>query len=195
MKKPITEINAVAAIVDSIFQQIDDHWAKIWEPVNESLQQILATAPSPDFVKFNYSLAALSINIRSSFDLFPRPQAERLFTMVQNLLLKQLGSGDGFKAVQNSIGKYIEAYNNGILNIRNPLHDVATLLYYKIGLKNTELTIADESYYVPEPKIVDYLSNSLLLFAGKWDSLLQRFEIQPAGGHPRKDASASPGEQ
>lgn len=192
MKKPISELNAVAAIIDSIFQQVDDHWGKIWEPVANGLQNAQVALPTPQFVKFNYSLAALSINFRATFDLFPRVQAERLFSMLQGFLQKQLGSGEGFFAVQNTIAKYIEAYNNGILNIRNPVHDVATLLYYKIGLKNTQQNVVDEAYYVPEPKIVDYLSNSLMLFAGKWDSLLQRFEVRSGPGHSNKDSAPLP---
>lgn len=180
MKQPISEINAAAAIMDAVFQQVDLRWDQIWSPVDEWLTQQEISRNKPDFVKFNYSLAVLAINFRAAFDLFPKAQAERLFTHLQNLLRKQLGEGQGFQAVRSAVLKYVEAYNNGLLNIRNPLWDVATLLYYKIGLQNTQQTVVDESYYVPEPRMVEYLSNSLMMFAGKWEHLQQRFELQPA---------------
>ena len=73
--------------------------------------------------------------------------------------------------------KYIEAYNNGVLKIRNPVLDVSMLLYYKIGLQNTAQKVVDETYYVPEPEMVDLLTRSLTMFLGKWDILLERFEV------------------
>lgn len=181
MKKPISELNAVAAIIDSVFQQVDDHWGKIWSPVENGLQNANIGTPDSQFVKFNFSLAVLAINFRATFDLFPRAQSERLFSQLQQLLHKQLGGGDGFAAVQSAIGKYIEAYNAGILQIRNPVQDVATLLYYKIGLKNTEQHVVDETFFAPDPNVVGYLASSLMLFTGKWETLLQRFEL-PGGG-------------
>lgn len=182
MKKPITEINAAAAVMDSIFQQVEVHWFQIWEPVGQTLTDLGIPHGKTEFVRFNYSLAALAVNFRAAFDLFPKEQAERLFTHLQNLLRKQLGSGEGFQAVRNTMLKFVEAYNNGVLHIRNPLWDVATLLYYKIGLRNTQQTVVDESYYVPDPKMIEYLSNSMIMFAGKWELLLQRFDLTSPSG-------------
>lgn len=176
-KKPITEINAVAAVMDSIFQQVDNHWFEIWSPVERGLENAQMDIPNAEFVKFNYSLAVLAVNFRAAFDLFPRPQAERFFTHMQNLLLQQLGQSRSSQAVLGTVVKFTEAYNNGILRIKNPLHEVAMLLYFKIGLQNTEQKVVDEKYYVPEPEMVDYLERSLLLFAGKWDLIRNRYEV------------------
>jgi hypothetical protein len=109
--------------------------------------------------------------------LFPPAQAERLFTILQQLLKDQFGEGQAFVAVRNAVIKYIEAYNNGVLKIRNPVLDVSMLLYYKIGLQNTAQKVVDETYYVPEPEMVDLLTRSLTMFLGKWDILLERFEV------------------
>lgn len=179
MNRNITERNAVAAIMDSVFQQIDERWDQIWQPVERILDQLPVRKPKSNFVKFNYSLAALAINMRATFDIFPQHQAERMFTTMQALLEKQLGEGKGFHAVTNTIVKFTEAYNNGIIKIDNPVNEVAMLLYYKIGLGNTEQQVVDEKYYVPEPKIVDYLSRSLTIFTGKWEALVQKYQVVP----------------
>jgi hypothetical protein len=192
-KKKISELNAVAAIVDSIFQQVDERWDTVWSPVAQSLQEAGIPIEKSDFVKFNFSLAVIAINFRTAFDIFHSAQAERFFTMLQDLLKEQLGGKEGYQAVINAILKYIEAYNNGILKIRNPVLDVAMLLYYKIGLQNTPQQVVDETYFIPEPQMVEYLSNSLTMFLGKWDMLVQRFDIAtPATRAPNDDVIPKP---
>jgi hypothetical protein len=176
-KKKITELNAVAAVMDSIFQQVDERWGQLWLPTEEALRASGVQLEKSDFIKFNFSLAALAINFRASFDLFHPQQAERLFTILQQLFKDQFGDGPAFVAVRSAVVKYIDAYNNGMLKIRNPVLDVAMLLYYKIGLQNTAQKVVDETYYMPEPAMVDLLMNALTLFLGKWDILLERFEI------------------
>lgn len=193
-KKKITEINAVAAVMDNIFQQVDERWPQLWLPTEQALREAGVKLEKADFIKFNFSLAAIAINFRASFDLFPPQQAERLFTILQQLLKDQFGEGQAFAAVRNAMLKYIEAYNNGILKIRNPVLDVAMLLYYKIGLQNTEQKVVDETYYMPEPGMVDLLTNALTLFLGKWDILLERFIIvEVATEAPFDDETQSKG--
>ena len=177
-KKKITELNAVAAVMDSIFQQVDERWGVIWLPAEQALRESGVKLEKSGFIRFNFSLAAIAINFRSAFDLFPPAQAERLFTILQQLLKDQFGEGQAFVAVRNAVIKYIEAYNNGVLKIRNPVLDVSMLLYYKIGLQNTAQKVVDETYYVPEPEMVDLLTRSLTMFLGKWDILLERFEVE-----------------
>lgn len=191
-KKRITEANAVAAVMDSIFQQVETHWFKIWGPVEESFQENGVPLQKSEFIRFNYSLAALAINFRTTFDLFPRSQAERLFTYLQQFLHKQLGSDKGYAAVRTTVQKYIEAYNAGILKIHNPVKDVATLLYYKIGMENTEQMVVDETFYAPDPNMVDYLTQSLMLFTGKWEMMLQRFEVIGPNGESDQDRERRP---
>jgi hypothetical protein len=176
-KKKITELNAVAAVMDTIFQQVDERWGYLWLPTEEALRKSGVRLEKSDFIKFNFSLAALAINFRASFDLFPPHQAERLFTLLQQLFKDQFGDGPAFVAVRNALLKYIDAYNNGVLKIRNPVIDVAMLLYYKIGLQNTEQKVVDETYYMPEPAMIDLLSNALTMFLGKWDILMERYMI------------------
>jgi hypothetical protein len=176
-KKKITELNAVAAVMDSIFQQVDERWGVIWLPAEQALRESGVKLEKSEFIKFNFSLAVLATNFRTAFDLFPPAQAERLFTILQQLLKDQFGEGQAFVAIRNALLKYIEAYNNGILKIRNPVLDVSMLLYYKIGLQNTAQKVVDETYYVPEPEMVDLLTRSLTMFLGKWDILLERFEV------------------
>ena len=38
-KKKITELNAVAAVMDSIFQQVDERWGVIWLPAEQALRE------------------------------------------------------------------------------------------------------------------------------------------------------------
>lgn len=189
-KKKISEINAVAAVMDAIFQQVDERWGQIWLPTEQALREGGVKLEKSEFIKFNFSLAAIAINFRSCFDIFHREQAERFFTLLQQLLEKQLGGNA--KAVSNAIIKYIEAYNNGVLKIRNPVMDVAMLLYYKIGLENTEQKVVDETYYMPEPGLVDLLTRSLTLFLGKWELLLERFVIMTAATEAPHDGTQPP---
>lgn len=191
-KKKISEINAVAAVLDGIFQQVDERWGHIWLPTEEALREAGVKLGKSEFIKFNFSLAAIAINFRAAFDIFHREQAERLFTVMQQLLQKQLGEGAGYLAVRNAIMKYIEAYNNGILKIRNPVLDVAMLLYYKIGLENTAQSVVDETYYVPEPQMIDLLTKGLTLFLGKWEILLERFVIVSPSTIAPEDNDAQP---
>jgi hypothetical protein len=97
--------------------------------------------------------------------------------LMQQLLQKQLGEGPGYQAVRNAVVKYIDAYNTGLLKIHNPIMDVAMLLYYKIGLENTAQKVVDETYYVPEPQLVEMLIKALTMFLGKWEILLERYEL------------------
>jgi hypothetical protein len=176
-KKKITEINAVAAVIDGIFHQVDERWGQLWLPTETALREAGVKLGKTEFIKFNFSLAAIAINFRAAFDIFHPDQAERFFTLMQQLLKNQLGDGPGYAAVRNALVKYIEAYNNGLLKIHNPVMDVAMLLYYKIGLENTAQKVVDETYFVPEPDLVDLLTKALTMFLGKWEILLERYEI------------------
>ena len=60
-------------------------------------------------------------------------------------------------------------------------------MYYKIGLDNTEQIVVDESYFVPEPNLVGYLSKSLMMFSGKWEHLNERYEVVFASGRAPSD--------
>lgn len=188
-KKPITEANAAAAIMDAVFTQVEERWFQVWEPLERILGDAGFPALKPEFVRFNFSLGVLAIHFRLAFEHFPRAQAERLFTHMLQFLERQLGAGAGFNAVKNAVMKYIEAYNNGIIAIRNPVYDVAMLLYYKVGLENTRQVVVDEVYFTPEPRVVDYLMRAMTMFLDKWGYLMERFELLPPVGAP---ASASP---
>jgi hypothetical protein len=189
-KEKISENNAVAAVVDGIFRQVDEQWPVVWLPVEESLRASHVSIEKSEFVKFNFTLAVLAINFRASFDIFPKSQAERFFTLLQELLKRQLGD-KGFVPVMNAIIKYIDAYNNGVLKIHNPVTDVAMLLYYKIGLKNTAQTVVDETYWIPEPQMVDYLTQMLGRFLGKWEHMLDRYDVVTASTRAPKDDPSS----
>ncbi len=192
-KKKITEINAVAAVMDSIFQQVDERWGKIWLPTEEALRASGVKIEKSDFIKFNFSLAVLAVNFRTCFEVFHPQQAERFFTILQQLLKDQFGDGPAFTAVRSAIVKYMDAYNNGVLKIRNPLVDVAMLLYYKIGLVNTAQKVVDETYYIPEPQMVDLLTNALTMFLGKWEMLVERYEIVTSATEAPFDNRQQPG--
>jgi hypothetical protein len=181
-KKPITEANAAAAVMDLVFSQVEERWSQVSDPLVRIVGEAGLPAIKQDFSRFNFSLAALAINFRVVFDLVPRDQAERIFTHMLQFLERQLGSGPGFTAVRNAVMKYIEAYNNGIIAIRNPVYDVGMLLYYKIGLENTRQRVVDEVYFIPEPRIVDYLTHALSMFLSKWDYLLERYQLQSPEG-------------
>lgn len=191
-KKKITEINAVAAVMDSVFHQVDERWEQIWLPTEQALLSAGVKLEKSEFIKFTFSLAAIAINFRSCFDIFHPQQAERFFTILQKLLKDQLGEGPQFVAVRNAIVKYIDAYNNGVLKIHNPVTDVAMLLYYKIGLQNTEQKVVDETYYVPEPQMVDLLTRALTMFLGKWDILLEKYIIVTSATEAPEDNQIAP---
>ena len=176
-KKRITETNAVAAVMDAVFQQVDAQWGHLWLPTEQALLEAGVKLEKPEFIKFNFSLAAIALNFRRAFEIFQPAQAERLFALMQQFLEKQLGPGPGFVAVCNAIVKFFDAYNNGVLKIRNPVLDVAMLLYYKIGLKNTAQQVVDETFFAPEPAIVDQLTRALTMFLGKWDLLLEKYDV------------------
>ncbi|MEM0998724.1 MAG: hypothetical protein AAGN35_16820 [Bacteroidota bacterium] len=177
-KKAISEVNAVAAIMDTCFSQVEEKWDVLWRPIHRIMREAGQKVAKKEFARFNFALAVLAVNTRSTFDLLPGDQAERLFVHLERMLERNLGGGAGYHAVRNSLVKFTEAYNNGVLHIRNPLVDVATLLYYKIGMQNTQQFVVDESYYVPEPRLVDYLVRALTMFIGKWDLLLERYQLK-----------------
>jgi hypothetical protein len=181
-KKPISERNAAAAVMDGIFSLVDERWFQVWEPVAHVIADQGKSIPKPEFARFNFSLAILAVNFRATFDLFPQAQAERIFGQMLGLLEQQIGNPQGFTAVKNAVMKYIEAYNNGIIAIRNPLNDVAMLYYFKIGLENTKQTIVDETYYIPEPRIVDLSMRGMMMFMGRWELLLERYELVGEAG-------------
>jgi hypothetical protein len=184
-KKPITEANAAAAIMDMVFSQVDERWFQVGEPLGRMIGEAGLPAVKDPFARFNFSLAALAINFRLLFELVPREQAERVFTHMLQLLEQQLGAGPGFAAVRNVLMKFIEAYNNGIIAIRNPVYDVAMLLYYKIGLENTRQRVVDEVYFIPEPRVVDFLTHALSMFLNKWEYLLARYALHAQEGSPK----------
>lgn len=191
MKLSLPEEQACAMVLDSLLKQLDKQWtdilthlvpllkeAKVYPKVNEQV------------AKFNFTLAIIGVNIRATYDVFPPPLAaqlaERLFSILKNSFQKE------FHIVQAAILKFIEAYDMGILRIRNPLVDVGMLLYYKIGLENTEQKVVDEEYYIPAPQVVEYLSFVLMQFAGKWETLLQRYEIVGETGHTTDTEKGKP---
>ena len=176
MKPKITEENAAAMVMNGIFQQCDNSWEGMWQILTKMSLKNKTNLPSKDFVKTNFSLAAIALNFRIAFDVFPHERAERMLEFTFNLLQRNLGDKNS-DTVQKVILKYFEAYNAGLLEMRNPITDVAMLLYYKIGMSNTEQKLVDESYYVPDPKTVEYLANALAMFAGKWNIIQQKFEI------------------
>lgn len=181
-KKPITEANAAAAIMDLVFSQVDERWFQVGEPLGRIVAESGMPPVKDAFARFNFSLAAIAVNFRVLFELVPRDQAERIFTRMLQLLEQQLGTGPGFAAVRNAVMKYIEAYNNGVIAIRNPVYDVAMLLYYKVGLENSRQKVVDEVYFIPEPRVVDYLTHALSMFLNKWEYLLERYAlVAPTG--------------
>lgn len=186
-KKQITEINAAAAVVDGIFGMVDDRWGQVWPALEALIAQSGQTAPKQDFARFNFSLAVLAVNFRSAFDLMPRLQAERIFTHMMILLEKQIGAGPAIAAIRNAIIKYVEAFNAGILAIRSPLQDVSMLYYYKIGLKNIQLKVVDEPYFIPDPQTVEYIGRAMTMFLGRWEMLLERYQIVSSEADPQDE--------
>lgn len=182
MKPQLTEHKAVIMVMDAIFKQSDLRWPELSGPLFKLLADSGMRATRPDYVKFHLSIASLAINMRSLFDLFPRARAVRIFDEHLEILKTFFPDPAQYKAVENTLGKYIEAYNEGIYKIHNPVQDVAMYMYYKIGLENTQQEVVDEKFYAPEPDIQEYLCNALMMFTGKWEFMLERFELQGESG-------------
>lgn len=191
MKLSLPEEQACAMVLDSLLKQLDKQWTDILSHLVPLLKEAkVYPKVNEQIAKFNFTLAIIGVNIRSTYDVFSQPLAsqlaERLFSILKNSFKKE------FPIVQAAILKFIEAYDMGILRIRNPLVDVGMLLYYKIGLENTEQKVVDEEYYIPAPQVVEYLSFVLMQFAGKWETLLQRYEIVGETGHATDTETGKP---
>lgn len=179
MKKKISEENAAATVLDAVFKQLDKTWEGMWDVISKMSMKNRLPVTSKDFVKINVGIAAIAVNFRVAFDMYPQERAERLLDILFKLLERFLGGGKNVEAVQHIILKYFEAYNNGMLDLRNPITDVAMLLYYKVGFQNTEKKLVDESYFIPEPRVVEYFANVLALFADKFTLINQKFDLVP----------------
>jgi hypothetical protein len=189
-RKSITEEEATDAILQGLLNMVEEQWDHIGPGFVSCVESSGQLVPKIPFVRLNFSIAMIAVNFRAAFDLFERTQAERLFgKMLQNLEAR-LGGGTGFEAVKNTLIKYVEAYNAGILAIRNPLHDVAMLFYYKIGLENLRLQVVDEPYFIPDPQTIAYLSQSMTFFQGRWELLLRQCDIRLATQPPEVPPSA-----
>lgn len=191
MKLSLPAEQACAMVLDSVLKQLDKSWDEILAHLVPLLKEAkVYPKVNAEVAKFNFTLAAIGVNIRATFDVFPKEMAtqlsERLFHILHNSFQQD------FTVVQAAILKYIEAYDLGILRIHNPLVDVGMLLYYKIGLENTEQKVVDEEYYIPAPHVVDFLGHVLMRFAGKWEALLQRYEIVGETGHATDTETGKP---
>jgi hypothetical protein len=182
---------ACAMVLDSLLKQLDRQWPDILGNLVPLLKEArVYPKVNEQMAKFNFTLALIAVNIRATFDVFPREMGtlltERMFSLLRDSFHKD------FPLVQSSILKFIEAYDMGILRIHNPLLDLGMLLYYKIGLENTEQKVVDEEYYAPDPSVVDYLSHVLMMYAGKWEFLIQRYEIVGFTGHSTDNETGKP---
>jgi hypothetical protein len=179
MKPKINEESAAAMVLDAIFKDLDKSWNGMWDVISKMSAKNRLPLTSKDFVKVNVGIASIAVNFRVAFDMFPQDQAERMLDIVFKLLEKFLGAAKNSEVVQHLILKYFEAWNNGMLDLRNPITDVAMLLYYKVGFENTERKLVDESYFTPEPRVVEYFANVLALFSGKWTLVKQKRDVVP----------------
>jgi hypothetical protein len=132
-----------------------------------------------EFAKFNFLLAAIALNMRSGFDVYEKHQAERLMTNMVRILEKLFGQGEKFETVRASIMKYMEAYNQGIYNIRNPVIDIAMAMWNMMDMENMILHITGQAgnRQISQPTL-QFLTNSLVLFSGKWELLNKNFVMQ-----------------
>lgn len=179
MKKKITEENASAMVLDAIVKQTEKSWDELWLTLQELQSQHSQPLRDKNFAKFNFLLAAIALNMRAGFDVYEKHQAERLMTYMVKILEKLFGEGEKFESVRSSIMKYMEAYNAGIYNIRNPAIDVAMAMWNMMDMENMVLHITGQSNNRQVgQQTLQFLTNSLLLFAGKWELLNQNFEIQ-----------------
>jgi hypothetical protein len=188
MKKKITEENASAMVLDAIVKQTEKSWDELWLTLQELQNRQGEPLRDKDFAKFNFLLAAIALNMRSGFDVYEKHQAERLMTNMVRILEKLFGQGEKFETVRASIMKYMEAYNQGIYNIRNPVIDIAMAMWNMMDMENMILHITGQAgnRQISQPTL-QFLTNSLVLFSGKWELLNKNFVMQsqtPSGRAP-----------
>ena len=173
----MTEQGAALMVLDSVFKQIDAKWPEIQRILDRLLEKAGRPPLKEDFARFNFQLAVIGLNSRQCFDIYPKERSERLLALTFSVLHSQFPDARHSKAVLATVKKYIDTYNHAQTAIASPLEMVTKLYYYTIGLKNVELFVADKVAYGPEPIIIEYLSNALLFFSGKWEAIDGKYEL------------------
>jgi hypothetical protein len=190
MKKKITEENAAGMVLDALLKQTEKSWEEIWLTLQDLLGKTSRPLTDKNYARLNFLLATIALNMRAGFDVYDKARAERLMTYMVKILEKLFGEGEKFETVRTSLMRYIEAYNQGIYNIRNPVIDVSMVMFGMMDQEAMMLKIVGEANARPLTQpVLQFLTNSLMLFAGKWEIINNNFDVvvrsqQPGGKAP-----------
>ena len=172
MKSPISENGAAITVLDQIFKQMDYEWPGVWDKLNEMVQDTSGQQLNAEFAKFSLILGATALNLRATFDLFPKAQAERIFIQTMKLYEAQFKNPKQFYVITAVIRKIMDVYNVAITSMSDPFEQVAFQVYHNLGIK-----IQGAKAGTADHGIVAYLSHLLMEFSGKWDKLRENFEV------------------
>lgn len=178
MKVPLPEKTASVRVLDSVLDQVDRAWPEIYQQVDRVLAERKQPSVNPQMAKFQFTLAVLAINVRATFDVYPEETAKRLMGYTMLVFESHFPDPKMFKMITASVDQYIKAWNDGLLRIENPAKKVSAHLYYNMGLRNITHRVGDKKYKAPDLLVIEYISQALILFGGKWEAIDMKYELQ-----------------
>ncbi len=178
VKVKLSERTAAVRVLDGVLDQIERQWPGIYQAVDGVLRERHQPTIDPPKAKFQFTLAAIAINLRATFDVFPLEIAKRLMKYTMFVFESHFPDPKMFQLITDSVDRYIKAWNDGLLRIENPAKKVSAHLYYNMGLRNITHTVGDRKYKAPDLVVIDYLSQVLVLFGGKWEAIDMKYELE-----------------
>lgn len=179
MSITLQESKASALVLNQIFKRIDDKWEMVWDGLKNLIPPSKLEEINSNQARFHFDIAVISLNLRTLFELLPKESAERLIAINFHFFQKQFKTEAQSVLVINTLRKFMDAYNAGLLKIENPVIEMAKYLYFNLGLENTRQAVVDKAFFAPDPDIVQYLTHTLSLFSGFWEVLILKYELEP----------------
>ncbi|MDI6816316.1 MAG: hypothetical protein QME41_03860 [Actinomycetota bacterium] len=172
LKKKISEHEAAAVFVLSIFQAVEKAWPDILNDFESYFKNEVAI-PNDDFATFNLSLAITSLELSALWNLFPRDQAERLANESMKCI-EQMCTSEEYKDYAHEV---MQVYTNSISDAldgpESPLEYVSIgLLYLWLGeqIKNFEVEIDGQKTGHLSPVLITVMSGLIAehIGLGRW---------------------------
>lgn len=172
-KEKLSEIEAAALFIVSIFKDVQQYWPEISSELNDMFK-LEKQISNDSFAGFEFALAVVTIQMQALNNLLKEDQAKRIKKHIHTFVS---ASEDVGEYSAKTIQLYQDAWNQCVSSNEMPFDGVVSILFDKLECQSA---VELSGVRFKDPLLLMALTEKVVYFGGPWwKNLIAKYKLVP----------------